>query len=149
MNVSGQGGSSLSLTSFVGHSRCVPRQSVSGHNPHVLYCAALVNTNLCWLAQGGKAEVQIGSTSKQPVLDVTPEIFTLRKLLPQTGNYDFNVHIMDFRPGEYLYVKVLHTLCHFGVCPAHNGCICSRLHPGLAANLYVNMSPRRITGCIC
>lgn len=48
----------------------------------------------------------IGSTSKQPVLDVSPEIFTLRKLLPQTGNYDFNVHIMDFRPGEYLYVKV-------------------------------------------
>ena len=58
----------------------------------------------CW--QGGKPEVVIGSTSKQPVLDVSPEIFTLRKLLPQTRSYDFNIHIMDFRPGEYLYVKV-------------------------------------------
>lgn len=101
-------------------------------------------TILCWLAQGGKAEVQIGSTSKQPVLDVTPEIFTLRKLLPQTGDYDFNVHIMDFRPGEYLYVKVLHTLCHFGVCPADNGCICSRLHLGLAATCMSTCPQHRL-----
>lgn len=56
--------------------------------------------------QGGNAQLLIGTTSKQPVLDVTPEIFTLRKLLPQTADYDFNVHIMDFKPGEYLYVKV-------------------------------------------
>ena len=56
--------------------------------------------------QGGKPQVQIGSTSKQPTVDVTPEVFVLRKLLPQTADYDFNIHIMDFRPGEYLYVKV-------------------------------------------
>ena len=58
------------------------------------------------MVQGGKPEVQIGSTSKQPTLDVAPETFVLRKLLPQTADYDFNVHIMDFKPGEYLYVKV-------------------------------------------
>lgn len=50
--------------------------------------------------------MQIGSTSKQPTVDVAPEVFVLRKLLPQTADYDFNIHIMDFRPGEYLYVKV-------------------------------------------
>ena len=56
--------------------------------------------------QGGKPQVQIGSTSKQTTMDVAPEVFVLRKLLPQTADYDFNIHIMDFRPGEYLYVKV-------------------------------------------
>lgn len=74
--------------------------------------AGLVIYERAYGIQGGKAEVQIGSTSKQPVLDVTPEIFTLRKLLPQTGDYDFNVHIMDFRPGEYLYVKEVHYNQH-------------------------------------
>lgn len=24
----------------------------------------------------------------------------------QTSDYDFNIHIMDFQPGEYLFVKV-------------------------------------------
>jgi glyoxylate utilization-related uncharacterized protein len=28
--------------------------------------------------------------------------------LPQTTDYDFNIHIMDFNPGEYLNVKVRH-----------------------------------------
>jgi hypothetical protein len=34
------------------------------------------------------------------------EVFGLRKLLPQTADYDFNVHVMDFKPGEYLHIKV-------------------------------------------
>lgn len=60
----------------------------------------------------GQAQVIIGSTSKQPILDVTPEVFALRKLLPQTADYDFNIHIMDFKPGEYLYVKEVHYNQH-------------------------------------
>lgn len=73
-----------------------------------------------------KPKPQIGTTSKQPLVPVAPEIFKLRKLLPQvswcsmactlsmpllhpalisppaalallqTADYDFNVHIMDF-----------------------------------------------------
>lgn len=56
--------------------------------------------------------MQIGSTSKQPTMDVAPEVFVLQKLLPQTADYDFNIHIMDFRPGEYLYVKVRRLPSH-------------------------------------
>ncbi|KAL3134042.1 hypothetical protein ABBQ32_008472 [Trebouxia sp. C0010 RCD-2024] len=62
--------------------------------------------------QEGKPQVHIGSTSKQPTVDVAPEVFVLRKLLPQTADYDFNIHIMDFRPGEYLYVKEIHYNQH-------------------------------------
>ena len=39
-------------------------------------------------------------------------MFALRKLLPQTGDYDFNVHVMDFEPGEYLNVKEVHYNQH-------------------------------------
>lgn len=39
-------------------------------------------------------------------------MFLLRKLLPQTGDYDFNVHVMDFAPGEYLNVKEVHYNQH-------------------------------------
>ncbi|PIN03468.1 (S)-ureidoglycine aminohydrolase [Handroanthus impetiginosus] len=48
----------------------------------------------------------IGSTDKQPLLETPGEIFELRKLLPTSLPYDFNIHIMDFQPGEYLNVKV-------------------------------------------
>jgi (S)-ureidoglycine aminohydrolase len=47
-----------------------------------------------------------GTTAAQPVLPVAGEVFALRKLLPQTADYDFNIHVMDFQPGEYLNVKV-------------------------------------------
>lgn len=40
------------------------------------------------------------------------EVFLLRKLLPQTRDYDFNVHVMDFAPGEYLNVKEVHYNQH-------------------------------------
>ena len=38
-------------------------------------------------------------------MPVAGEVFLLRKLLPQTADYDFNVHVMDFLPGEFLNVK--------------------------------------------
>jgi (S)-ureidoglycine aminohydrolase len=30
----------------------------------------------------------------------------------QTTDYDFNIHIMDFQPGEHLYVKEVHYNQH-------------------------------------
>lgn len=57
-------------------------------------------------------ERQWGSVSDRPVLPVPGEVFLLRKLLPQTPNYDFNVHIMDFAPGEFLNVKEVHYNQH-------------------------------------
>ncbi|CAI7868017.1 unnamed protein product, partial [Closterium sp. NIES-54] len=33
------------------------------------------------------------------------QVFALRKLLPTTIAYDFNIHIMDFEPWEFLNVK--------------------------------------------
>ena len=51
-------------------------------------------------------ELIVGSTDKQPLLETPGEVFELRKLLPASMPYDFNIHIMDFQPGEFLNVKV-------------------------------------------
>lgn len=60
----------------------------------------------------GKAEFQYGSIEEQPTVPVDGEVFILRKLLPQTSYYDFNIHVMDFLPGEYLNVKEVHYNQH-------------------------------------
>nr|POE46638.1 (s)-ureidoglycine aminohydrolase [Quercus suber] len=54
----------------------------------------------------------VGSTKKQPLLETPGEIFEIRKLLPTSLPYDFNIHIMDFQPGEYLNVKEVHYNQH-------------------------------------
>lgn len=64
------------------------------------------------MAQNNQPEFLYGTTAKQPVLPVEGEIFVLRKLLPMTAAYDFNVHVMDFKPGEYLNVKEVHYNQH-------------------------------------
>ncbi|KAI4303285.1 hypothetical protein MLD38_038934 [Melastoma candidum] len=60
---------------------------------------------------GGPAFL-VGSTDKQPLLETPGEIFELRKLLPTDVAYDFNIHIMDFKPGEFLNVKEVHYNQH-------------------------------------
>ena len=52
----------------------------------------------------GKQAVS-GAVDSQPVLPVPGEVFLLRKLLPATPDYDFNIHVMDFAPGQFLNVK--------------------------------------------
>ncbi|XP_073154312.1 (S)-ureidoglycine aminohydrolase [Henckelia pumila] len=59
-----------------------------------------------------KAELIVGSTDKQPLLETPGEVFELRKLLPTSLAYDFNIHIMDFQPGEFLNVKEVHYNQH-------------------------------------
>ncbi|KAH7549691.1 hypothetical protein ACOSP7_025411 [Xanthoceras sorbifolium] len=54
----------------------------------------------------------VGSTDKQPLLETPGEVFQLRKLLPTSTPYDFNIHIMDFQPGEFLNVKEVHYNQH-------------------------------------
>lgn len=39
-------------------------------------------------------------------------MFALRKLLPETVQYLFNVHIMDFQPGEHLLIHEVHYNQH-------------------------------------
>ncbi|CAI6002067.1 unnamed protein product, partial [Closterium sp. NIES-64] len=56
--------------------------------------------------------VAVGQTHKQPIRPVPGEVFALRKLLPTTIAYDFNIHIMDFEPGEFLNVKEVHYNQH-------------------------------------
>ncbi|KAJ4712625.1 (S)-ureidoglycine aminohydrolase [Melia azedarach] len=58
------------------------------------------------------SEQIVGSTDKQPLLETPGEVFQLRKLLPTTVPYDFNIHIMDFQPGEFLNVKEVHYNQH-------------------------------------
>ncbi|PSC68380.1 DNA-binding protein isoform X1 isoform C [Micractinium conductrix] len=53
-----------------------------------------------------------GHTQEQAVLDTPGEVFALRKLLPATEEYDFNMHVMDFLPGEHLFVKEVHYNQH-------------------------------------
>lgn len=60
----------------------------------------------------GKPEMLYGTTVDKPVLPVAGEVFALRKLLPMTADYDFNVHIMDFQPGESLNIKEIHYNQH-------------------------------------
>ncbi|KAL8473979.1 hypothetical protein ACS0TY_030022 [Phlomoides rotata] len=54
----------------------------------------------------------IGSTNEQSLVETPGEIFELRKLLPTSMPYDFNIHIMDFQPGEFLNVKEVHYNQH-------------------------------------
>uniref|UniRef100_A0A0C9S7T6 TSA: Wollemia nobilis Ref_Wollemi_Transcript_7657_1297 transcribed RNA sequence n=1 Tax=Wollemia nobilis TaxID=56998 RepID=A0A0C9S7T6_9CONI len=54
----------------------------------------------------------VGSVDKQPLLETPGEVFALRKLLPTKLGYDFNIHIMDFQPGEFLNVKEVHYNQH-------------------------------------
>lgn len=60
----------------------------------------------------GKPRFLHGHTQEQAVLPTEGEVFALRKLLPQTADYDFNVHVMDFMPGEHLNVKEVHYNQH-------------------------------------
>ncbi|KAL3646139.1 hypothetical protein CASFOL_011319 [Castilleja foliolosa] len=54
----------------------------------------------------------VGTTDKQPLLETPGEVFELRKLIPISLPYDFNIHIMDFQPGEFLNVKEVHYNQH-------------------------------------
>ncbi|CAM6105874.1 unnamed protein product [Calypogeia fissa] len=54
----------------------------------------------------------VGYTDEQPLLETPGEVFALRKLLPSSSTYDFNIHVMDFQPGEYLNVKEVHYNQH-------------------------------------
>ncbi len=60
----------------------------------------------CGMVMQATPKFQHGCVEEQPLLPPGGrEVFRLRKLLPQTQDYDFNVHVMDFSPGEYLYIK--------------------------------------------
>ncbi len=64
------------------------------------------------VVNGSRPRLLFGTTDAQPLLPVSPEVFALRKLLPTTPEYDFNMHVMDFEPGEYLIVKEVHYNQH-------------------------------------
>ena len=53
-----------------------------------------------------------GDVDELPNLETPGETFDLRKLLPQTLEWDVNFHVMDFRPGEFLNVKEMHYNQH-------------------------------------
>ena len=57
-------------------------------------------------------KIIVGETDALPNIETPGEIFRLKKLLPQTLEYDVNFHVMDFAPGETLNVKELHHPQH-------------------------------------
>ena len=46
-----------------------------------------------------KPTVIVGHTDEQPNIETPGEVFGLKKLLPQTLEWDVNFHVMDFNPG--------------------------------------------------
>ena len=55
----------------------------------------------------------VGNVDEQKMLDPgAPEVFGLRKLLPLSEEYDFNIHVMDFEPGQYLHCNEMHYNQH-------------------------------------
>ena len=54
----------------------------------------------------------VGYTDDLPNIETPGEVFGLKKLLPQTLEWDVNFHVMDFNPGEHLYVKEIHYNQH-------------------------------------
>ncbi|XP_061971884.1 (S)-ureidoglycine aminohydrolase-like, partial [Populus nigra] len=54
----------------------------------------------------------VGSTDQQQARYLSIIVFELRKLLPPSLQYDFNIHIMDFQPGEFFNVKEVHHNQH-------------------------------------
>ena len=64
-------------------------------------------------AKEKKPEFTFGFIDEKPTLDPgAPEVFTLRKLLPLEEAYDFNIHIMDFEPGQSLHCNEMHYNQH-------------------------------------
>lgn len=58
-------------------------------------------------------KVIVGNVDDQRVIDPgSPEVFSLRKLLPTSEQYDMNIHVMDFEPGQYLHCNELHFNQH-------------------------------------
>jgi len=78
------------------------------YRPHpVVAPSAGTNTN------GPVPRVFIGNVDEQPMIDPgAPEVFGLRKLLPLSVEYDFNIHIMDFEPGQFLHCNEMHYNQH-------------------------------------
>jgi len=60
----------------------------------------------------GNPKFQVGTVDSKPHLPTAGEVFQLRKLMPASSDYDFNIHIMDFKPGEHLNVKEVHYNQH-------------------------------------
>jgi (S)-ureidoglycine aminohydrolase len=82
---------------------------------HPLICLLLLLLRAVFPAAGplqGSPRFVHGHTQEQALLPTPGEVFALRKLLPQTGEYDFNIHVMDFLPGQHLNVKEVHYNQH-------------------------------------
>ncbi len=64
------------------------------------------------LGRAARPQLVIGDADAAPAAVPAGETFALRHLLPLTPDHDFNVHVMDFLPGEYLRVKESHYNQH-------------------------------------
>ena len=45
------------------------------------------------IANGSRPIFVVGTVDAQPLVPVAPEAFALRKLLPTSTEYDFNMHV--------------------------------------------------------
>ena len=60
-----------------------------------------------------KPDREFGFIDDKPTLDPgAPEVFTLRKLLPLEERFDFNIHVMDLEPGQFLHCNEMHYNQH-------------------------------------
>ena len=69
------------------------------------------NTSLPFSIVNRKTEPVIGNGTKRPCWIRAPEVFGLRKLLPLSNEYDFNIHVID-EPGQYLHCNEMYHNQH-------------------------------------
>ena len=74
--------------------------------------AALLVFERQYKIQNVRPSFRYGSIDSQPVVPAAGEVFQLRKLMPDTEETDFNIHVMDFMPGEHLNVREVHYNQH-------------------------------------
>eukprot|EP00276_Gloeochaete_wittrockiana_P010875 CAMPEP_0184652532 /NCGR_PEP_ID=MMETSP0308-20130426/10240_1 /TAXON_ID=38269 /ORGANISM="Gloeochaete witrockiana, Strain SAG 46.84" /LENGTH=265 /DNA_ID=CAMNT_0027087469 /DNA_START=133 /DNA_END=927 /DNA_ORIENTATION=- len=77
------------------------------HMLRALSISTLLVVERYYNASGG-ATVVVGKEQDFEPKVVPNEHFLLKRLLPHDARYDFNMHVMDFQPGEYLTVKEVH-----------------------------------------
>ncbi|XP_008794886.2 probable (S)-ureidoglycine aminohydrolase isoform X3 [Phoenix dactylifera] len=114
-----QGSAILSNNSGINHKLPVDSYAYLPANvEHTLKCdktaTLIIFERRYAILQDHYPEQIIGSTDKQPLLETPGEVFELRKLLPTSASYDFNIHV----PSSSWRCHLDGTICTSMVCSA-------------------------------
>ncbi|XP_038975498.1 (S)-ureidoglycine aminohydrolase isoform X2 [Phoenix dactylifera] len=105
-----QGSAILSNNSGINHKLPVDSYAYLPANvEHTLKCdktaTLIIFERRYAILQDHYPEQIIGSTDKQPLLETPGEVFELRKLLPTSASYDFNIHEVHYNQHGLLLLE--------------------------------------------